>query len=761
VEGEYDPEYRLEVRVNGKTVRGLLDTGASMTCIDYDFFRYNWPDDDILAAEGLCLRGVGGSADVIGEVRLNYEYLDKEQKPQFIKLLTGVIKNMGDTLFIGRDFTNAVQATMDLARNIIYCDKPIRDPKPTKIPTLVYGKEPVEIPGKSTILISVVVEDAYDITGMITNSEDCSSKLAVANSIVELENKSAMVPITNFGEERYVLESGEVIAQLENCDYMADDMTENQTSNLVFKEKTKPLKLARGEIPIGTELDEQQAKMIEDIVNRYDHIFSFEGELGDCNVLEYDIDTGDSKPIHSASYRHSPKVREQVQKQIDEWLRDGVIRPSSSPWASPIVIVPKKDNTMRMCIDLRGVNKLTTRDVHPLPNLEDTLTSLNGAIYFRSLDLNQGYMQIRMAEKAIPKTAFISHNGLYEFIRMPFGLTNVPATFQRCMNIVLSGSTYNQCLVYLDDIIIFGNSFENHNRNLVNVLQRIQDANLTIKPSKCALAVKELRFLGHIVGGDGVKMDPKKIDAILKLPEPTTVTEIKSFIGSASYYRRFIKDFSKIAEPLTRLTKRGVPLEWKEEQQKAFDTIKTKMTTQPVLCHYDPKLPIELRTDACGYGLGAILLHIFSDNTKRVISYASRLMTAAEKNYCISAQECLAVVRAIDKFKHCLQGIRFTVITDHIALTWLQSKRELSGRLMRRSLLLQSYDFDVVYKSGKSHKDVDLLSRNPTGTVNRIKRGTHRTNEYIEPEVQDEEEFNNPPSVTIEEHRIGIRSAAR
>ena len=291
VEGEYDPEYRLEVRVNGKTVRGLLDTGASMTCIDYDFFRYNWPDDDILAAEGLCLRGVGGSADVIGEVRLNYEYLDKEQKPQFIKLLTGVIKNMGDTLFIGRDFTNAVQATMDLARNIIYCDKPIHNPKPTKIPTLVYGKEPVEIPGKSTILISVVVEDANDITGLITNSEDCSSKLAVANSIVELEDKSAMVPITNFGEDRHVLESGEVVAQFENCDYMADDMTEDKTSNLVFKEKTRPLKLARGEIPIGTELDEQQAKMIEDIVNRYDHIFSFEGELGAVSYTHLTLPT--------------------------------------------------------------------------------------------------------------------------------------------------------------------------------------------------------------------------------------------------------------------------------------------------------------------------------------------------------------------------------------------------------------------------------------------------------------------------------------
>ena len=172
VEDEYDPKYCLEVRVNGKTVRGLLDTGASMTCIDYDFFRHNWPDDDILAAEGLSLRGVGGSADVIGKVRLNYEYFDKEQKSQSIKLLKGVIKNMGDTLFIGRGFTNAVQAPINLARNIIYRDKPIHNLKPTKTPTLVYGKKPVEIPGKSTILIYVVVEDASDITGMITNSED-------------------------------------------------------------------------------------------------------------------------------------------------------------------------------------------------------------------------------------------------------------------------------------------------------------------------------------------------------------------------------------------------------------------------------------------------------------------------------------------------------------------------------------------------------------------------------------------------------------
>ena len=201
---------------------------------------------------------------------------------------------------------------------------------------------------------------------------------------------------------------------------------------------------------------------------------------------------------------------------------------------------------MRMCIDLRGVNKLTKRDVFPLPNLEDTLASLNGTVYFSSRDLNQGYMQIRMAIDAIPKTAFITQEGLYEFVRIPFGLTNAPATFQRCMNIILSGLTYNQCLVYLDDVVIFGSTIENHNRNLVNVLQRIQEANLTIKPSKCASAVKELRFLGHIVSGDGIRMDPKKVSAILDLPEPTNVTEIKSFVGSASYYRRFIKDFSKI-----------------------------------------------------------------------------------------------------------------------------------------------------------------------------------------------------------------------
>ena len=175
------------------------------------------------------------------------------------------------------------------------------------------------------------------------------------------------------------------------------------------------------------------------MLQQYEHLFSFDGKLGDCNVLEHDIDTGDAKPIHTPPYRQSSKVREKIQKQIQEWLEAGVIRPSRSPWASPVVMVPKKDNTMRMCIDLRGVNKLTKRDVFPLPNLEDTLASLNGAVYFSSLDLNQGYMQIRMAIDAIPKTAFITQEGLYEFVRMPFGLTNAPATFQRCMNIILSG----------------------------------------------------------------------------------------------------------------------------------------------------------------------------------------------------------------------------------------------------------------------------------------------------------------------------------
>ena len=303
--------------------------------------------------------------------------------------------------------------------------------------------------------------------------------------------------------------------------------------------------------------------------------------------------------------------------------------------------------------------------------------------FFTSLDLNQGYLQIAMRPNDIQKTGFVVQAGFFEFTRMPVGLTNAPATFQRLMDTVLAGLKWHACLAYLDDIIVFGRTLDEHNQNLTRVFERLRSANLTLKPTKCAFAVAKLRFLVHVISQQGVQMDPEKVRIIMEMPRPNSVPDIKSFLGMASYYRNFVENFSKIAQPLNKLTPKDEPFVWSRDQEEAFVTLKNRMSTQPIVCHYDHQLPVELRTDACGHAIGAILLHVFPDKTRRVIAFASRSLTKCEPNYAITEKECLAIVWAVEKFRMYLLGVKFTVVTDHLALTWLNGKKELTGRLMR------------------------------------------------------------------------------
>lgn len=533
----------------------------------------------------------------------------------------------------------------------------------------------------------------------------------------------------------------------------ADDPLEDRENPYIFKEKTTPLDLDLGRaVDVGMQLDEDAKSKVKEALLAYMDVFAFNGELGDCNCFPHSIRTGDSKPISSPPYARSRTEREAVNQQVQDWLAKGVIRPSRSPWASRVVTVLKKDNTRRCCIDYRGLNSVTVRDVYPLPTKEEIFENMNGMCFFSTLDLNQGYLQIRMDAADVPKTAFIVQGGLFEFLRMPFGLTNAPATFQRAMNDILAGLLWTACLVYLDDIIIFGRTLNEMTSNLEKVLQRLREAQLTIKPSKCAFAVDKVKFLGHILSGDGLQMDPEKVKSIVDTGVPTDLAAVRSFVGLASFYRQFVKDFSLIAEPLTRLTRKNIRFEWTAEQQQAYERLKGELVKEPIMCHHDPSRFIELRTDASDKGLGAVLLHEFEPVNEggrpvmRVIAYASRQLKGYELNYGVTEKECLAIVWACEKFDMYLQGRKFRVVTDHLALTWLNSKKDLQGRLMRWANKLQPYYFEVIYKSGKQHLDADFLSRYPVQTekvidVNWIRygrRGTTNLRDADFPEAEDE-----------------------
>lgn len=408
--------------------------------------------------------------------------------------------------------------------------------------------------------------------------------------------------------------------------------------------------------------------------------------------------TGNSVPIVSKTYRYPEIHKSEVNRQVFKMLRDEIIRPSISPWSSPLWVVPKKldasgNRKWRVVIDYRKLNNVTVGDAYPLPNISEILDQLSHSQYFTILDLASGFHQIKMKKEDCAKTAFSTPTGHYEFNRMPFGLKNAPATFQRVMNNILAGLTGTQCFVYLDDIVIYASNLTDHETKLKNIFKTLQRNNLKLNPDKCEFLRKEVTYLGHLITSDGVKPDPIKTRVIEEFPSPTDTTTVKSFLGLAGYYRRFIENFAVITRPLTKLLKKDVQFRWTTEQQTAVNTLKQKLVSVPILQYPDFSREFILTTDASGFAIGYILSQFNSDaNFDLPIAYASRTLNHAESNYNTTERELLAIVWSINHFRPYLYGRKFKIVTDHRPLTWLFSVKDPGSKLIRWRLKLEQYE---------------------------------------------------------------------
>jgi len=415
-----------------------------------------------------------------------------------------------------------------------------------------------------------------------------------------------------------------------------------------------------------------------------------------------------AKPPFRPMFRLSPKELEEVERQVKELLRHGLIEPSSSPFGASVLFVAKKDGSLRMCIDYRALNKITVKNKYPLPRIDQLLDALSGAQLFTSLDLQSGYHQIRITDEDVAKTAFRTPFGHYQFKVLSFGLTNAPATFQAAMNNMLRPYLNKFVVVYIDDILIFSKTQAEHINHVRKVLELLREHKYHIKLSKCEFEQPEVKFLGHIVGRDGVKVDPAKTAVIEQWTQPKTVHEVRSFVGLATYFRRFIEKFSQMVAPLTRLTGKDIPFIWDESCQRAFEQVKHALTNAPILALPDFQLPFEVVTDASIEGLGGVLLQ-----DERPLAYESRRLIPAEVNYTTGEQELLAVVHALTIWRCYLEGSEFTVVTDHNPLVHLPTQPNLSRRQVRWVEYLQRFNFKWVYKPGKGNSAADALSRNP------------------------------------------------
>jgi len=532
------------------------------------------------------------------------------------------------------------------------------------------------------------------------------------------------IRVMNVSSRPVELKSGSVVANLQPLEVVNEvegdtrrkttlsDQTSATADNDKGQQKIPEFVeyLMRG---VDDSLPESASLALSDILKDHADVFSqSEYDLGRTNIISHHIDTTDARPVRQPLRRYPPAHLEAISTHVDNMLNQGIIEPASSPWASNIVLVRKKDGSLRCCIDYRQLNSVTRKDAYPLPRIDSCLDAMSSARWFSTFDLRSSYHQVSVDPNDKDKTAFICPRGMYRYKTMPFGLCNAGATFQRLMDVVMSGLHLEVCLVYLDDIILFSSTVDEHLERLVRVLNRLRSAGLKLKPEKCSLFQKSVSFLGHIVSEHGIATDPAKTEAVANWPTPTTVKEVRSFLGLAGYYRRFVKNFAQIAGPLNALTRKGQAFTWTPEAQASFEGLKILLTSPPILAMPNDSDDIILDTDACDRSIGAIL-HQIQNGTERVIAYASRSLDRRELNYCVTRKELLAIVYSVKYFRQYLLGRSFKIRTDHAALKWLRRTPDPVGQQARWLEILEEYDFQIEHRSGVKHQNADALSRRP------------------------------------------------
>ncbi|XP_056118703.1 uncharacterized protein LOC130096084 [Rhinichthys klamathensis goyatoka] len=553
--------------------------------------------------------------------------------------------------------------------------------------------------------------------------------LLAFSSLVRVTGGTVYVPVVNVGTVDVVLYPTTIVGTLREV-YLVDlpdGLTEvpiasTQAASCSVSATGIPEQI--GSVELGA-LTAEEREQVRALLREFKDVFStHEGDVGCTNLLSHEIPLSDDIPVRQRYRRIPPSEYDLVKTHISQLLDAQIIRESCSPYASPIVLVRKKDGSLRMCVDYRQLNAKTRKDAFPLPRIEETLDSLAGARWFSTLDLTSGYNQVPVSEVDRPKTAFCTPFGLFEWNRMPFGLCNAPSTFQRLMERLFGDQRHQSVLLYLDDIIVFSSSVQQHLQRLRVVLGRLKAEGLKVKLEKCAFFQEEVSYLGHVISSHGVATDPKKIEAVAQWPHPTTVLELRTFLGFVSYYRRFVEGFAKLAAPLHKVvamltggksSKRGqeITTAWSEQCEEAFQALKQVLTTAPVLAYADFTRPFILEVDASHVGLGAVLSQEF-DGKVRPVAYASRSLRPAERNsatYSSMRLEFLALKWAMgEKFREYLLGHKCLVRTDNNPLSHLATAK-LGATEQRWAAELAAFDFQIHYRSGKTNQNADALSR--------------------------------------------------
>ncbi|UYV61070.1 K02A2.6-like, partial [Cordylochernes scorpioides] len=700
-------ENYIDIKIEGKMTRALVDSGASYSVISE---RFRLKLRKIMFAETDVTLRVANDKIVRpkGRCTLKLDLNGLQESFEFV-----VMEDCSHEVILGWNFLKLSRAIIDSADDTLFLEKCLFEDTP-KNSSPLYSELEYRIEPASIQLIKVASRDIPNDAIVVAECRKellLERELTAPSSVISLTNNRGKLWVVNWSPYPKLIPQGmhvadsAVIEDSQLCTLADCNQVETEA------EHSEDPKIS--EFLIDDSLDESQKEKLRNLLKNYTDIFEFSKrkQFKDVNV-KHRINTGDHLPTKQRPYRVAPRERQIIQDEVNKMEKLDIIQPSESPWASPVVLIRKKDGSWRFCVDYRRLNKITKKDVYPLPRIDDTLDCLRGARFYSSMDLQSGYWQIDVEESDREKTAFITPDGLYEFKVMPFGLCNAPATFERMIDNLLKGLKWTICLCYLDDIIVFSDGFEEHLRRLQLVLNCLKKAGLCLNSKKCKFGAKTITVLGHEVSENGIRPDQEKIRAVRDFATPRSLKEVRSFLGLSSYYRRFIPNYAHVAQPLNDLLKKDSAFNWNQEEQNAFEALKSALISEPALGHFDYSSPTEIHTDASNYGIGAVLVQI-QKGKERAIAYASRTLNKAEKNYSTTERECLAIIWAINIFRPYVFGQPFTIVTDHHSLCWLTNLKDPCGRLARWALRLQEFDVTVVYKSGRKHQDADCLSRSP------------------------------------------------
>lgn len=714
-----DNGFHITGVLGGVDVNFLLDSGSTASLMSYEEFR-KIPKElcPVLQSTNVCVQDLNGHALPVHGIGRFYIYL--EDVPHAVDLL---VVDMDLSAILGQDFLLQYCHHIDYKTRILQTEKTnvqcwIANEQTA---TNVEVKRTISIPAYCGIWVPVSLTGNDDITdiGFLEQLNTFSDDIEVLDGLIDTHSEQIQVNIVNLGEEPVKLQAKTVIGVCRNAHLVERDAIPQRvfiTESLIddqTPEKDLPDHLLDMFVRRSTSLNQEQKDVFFKLLLEHKDVFSkTSDDLGCTGIIKHKIDTENEKPVRQ-SLRRQPIAKRNIERsEVQSMLEKGVIEPSTSAWASNLVLVSKPNGATKACVDYRQLNAKTVKDAYPLPRIDECLDSLSGAKWFSTMDLNSGFWQIEMAEKDEEKTAFVTTLGLFQFRVMPFGLVNAPSTFERLMENVLKGLQWTECLVYMDDIISHSSTFDEGIQRLANIFTRLREANLKLKPSKCIFFQKQVKFLGHIVSSEGIQTDSEKIFAVKNWPVPKNEKQIRSFLGLCSYYRKFVKKFAEIAKPLHDLYKKTTKFTWTSECQNAFDTLKIALTTSPILGFPLPGLPFTLDTDASDRAVGAVLSQN-QDGKERVIAYMSKTMNRHEQSYCVTRKELLAVVTALRKFHPYLYGQKVLLRTDNAAVSWVRSLKNPTGQTVRWLQEIETYDLTVTHRPGRSHQNADALSRNP------------------------------------------------